>query len=238
MWAQSSAAAAGVRSATCGTTETQEVEVLSECETSPLLSLSLGFLFLHLKDLIQCLGNDYQFINVLTLGGKGCSATEKNNFHSTSGPVSSERGWVILQGRDQTPIKPRPSTEPRPGHTSPAPSREPRLPGRRGRCAWGPAEALWSWGSGPGERAERAGRGGADRGGADRGGRKESQAGRRQRRAGGRSGPGTAGPERQSRHVRQRETQPGLYHRAPAGRLAGGGGGRRPLRPDPRPAWK
>lgn len=45
---------------------------------------------------------------------------------------------------------------------------------------------------------ERAGRGGADRGG-----RKELQAGRRPRRAGGRSGPGAAGPERQSRHVRQ-----------------------------------
>lgn len=42
-------------------------------------------------------------------------------------------------------------------------------------------------------------------------------------RAGGRRGPGAAGQERRRRHVRQREAQPGLHHRAPAGRWAGVG---------------
>lgn len=77
-------------------------------------------------------------------------------------------------------------------------------------------------------RGQRAGRGGRPR---RRGGRlgRAGAGGRSARpeggsgRAGGRSGPGAAGPERRSRHVRQREAQPGLYHRAPAGRLAGTG---------------
>lgn len=82
-----------------------------------------------------------------------------------------------------------------------------------------PAEALES-------EELRARRGGA---GSRGGGARAGAGGRRARpeggceRAGGRRGPGAAGPERRSRHVRQREAQPGLHHRAPAGRWAGVG---------------
>lgn len=111
--------------------------------------------------------------------------------------------------------------------------------------------------SGGGARAlgQRTGRGGAGRRGAERaaeeagrraGAGRAGPGGRRARpeggsgRVGGRSGPGAAGPERRRRHVRQREAQPGLYHRAPAGRLAGAGevGARRALAPFPARKWR
>lgn len=77
---------------------------------------------------------------------------------------------------------------------------------------------------------DAAGRGGAvDRRGGAAGRGRAGEGGRRARpeggckRAGGRRGPGAGGPERRRRHVRQREAQPGLHHRAPAGRWAGVG---------------
>lgn len=57
---------------------------------------------------------------------------EKNNFHSTSGPIASKRGWVIPQGRNQTlphPIKPHPPTRPRPRYVKPRPVTEAPPPG-------------------------------------------------------------------------------------------------------------
>lgn len=168
---------------------------------------------------------------------------EKNNFHSTSGPIASKRGWVIPQGRNQTlphPIKPRPPTRPRPRYVKPRPVTEAPPQGRRGCCAWRPAGALEIWGSGLGERPDWGGAGCGEGGAAGRGGRKERQAGRRHRRAGGRSGPGATGPERQSRHDRQREAQPGLYHRAPARRSARAGevGARCALTPGLARKWR
>lgn len=114
-------------------------------------------------------------------------------------------GWATPQGRGQA--RPRPA----PGPQNPAQAPPRGLPRPRRRR---PAEAL-----------ERGGSGGAGRApeGGGPGRRKKPRPEGGGGRAGGRSGPGAAGPERRRRHVRQRETQPGLYYRAPAGRLAGTG---------------
>lgn len=132
-------------------------------------------------------------------------------------PSSTHRPGFILDSPNSVQAPPRPPC--------PAPG-PPRRHSRR------PAGALELRGSARGGAAGLGG-GAAGRGGLGRAegapGRKEAAGGR----AGGRSGPGAAGPERRRRHVRQREAQPGLYHRAPAGRLAGAGevGARRALAP-------
>lgn len=143
---------------------------------------------------------------------------EKNNFHSTSGPKASERGRASSPGWSQlNPALPaRPATQ--------LGSAVSRGPPSCGVCR--PAGAPESGG----RRARRGGA--ASRGGGAEGWGRAGAGGRRARpeggceRAGGRRGPGAAGQERRRRHVRQREAQPGLHHRAPAGRWAGIGKGR------------
>lgn len=215
---------------------TEEVEVLSECETSPLLSLSLSFLFLHLKDLTHSVWET--IINLSTCShqvGRTVQPQREKQLPQYFRSRIFRKGRGNSAGAEPDAI---PSYKAPPIDIAPPQTYQP-LPVTGAPPPGAPRPLRLGSSRGAMELGQRAwGASGAGRGGADRGGRKESQAGRRQRRAGGRSGPGTAGPERQSRHVRQREAQPGLYHRAPAGRLAGGGGGRRPLRPDPRPAWK
>lgn len=140
-------------------------------------------------------------------------------------------------------MKPRPQGRLRPRHTSqsksgPLTEAPPPGPPRPLRPA-----------SGGDTRAQgqRAGRGGEGRGRRPRRrggepGRAEGAPGRKEA-AGGReagAGPELLGPERRRRHVRQREAQPGLYHRAPAGRLAGAGevGAGRALVPCPARKWR